>query len=128
MPSTKFKILYINSRTIVKEVDDLRLLIETELHDIKCITEIWLSNEISVEFLDLSDFIIYMKDRNIGNETHGGVLIAVNFKLNPNAISIDTDLEVCFINLNTSCLSFKLGVVYCPQTFNGNSNQNLHKI
>ena len=110
--------MYINARSIVKKVDDLKLLIQTERPDIICLTETWLSKEFPDEFLDLNDFVIFRKDRDNGNDAHGGVLIAVNPNLNPNAISIDTDLEVCFINLNISGLTFKLGVVYRPRTFN----------
>ena len=120
--------MYINARSIVKKVDDLKLLIQTERPDIICLTETWLSKEFPDEFLDLNDFVIFRKDRDNGNDAHGGVLIAVNPNLNPNAISIDTDLEVCFINLNISGLTFKLGVVYRPRTFNRNKNQILYNI
>ena len=106
----------------------MKLLIQTERPDIICLTETWLSKEFPDEFLDLNDFVIFRKDRDNGNDAHGGVLIAVNPNLNPNGITIDTDLEVCFINLNISGLTFKLGVVYRPRTFNRNKNQNLYNI
>ena len=128
LPSkTKLKTLYINARSIVKKVDD-KIFIETELPNIIWITEVCLNNEFPDEFLDLNDFINFRKDRDNGNDAHGGVLITVNSNLNPNAISIESDLEVCFINLNISDLSFKLGVVYRPRTFNRNNNQNLYNI
>ena len=101
---------------------------ETESPDIICITETWLTNEFPDVFLDLNDFVIFRKDRDSGNDAHGGVLIAVNSNLNPSAIAIETDLEVCFINLNISGLTFKLGVVYRPQSFNRNNNQSLYNI
>ena len=44
----------------------------------------------------------------------------------PITISVETDLEVCFINFILLDLTFKLGVVYRPRTFNRNINQNLH--
>ena len=79
-------------------------------------------------FLDLNDFIIFRKDRVNGNDANAGVLIAVNSILNPNAISNETNLEVCFIKLNISGQTFKLGVMYRPRTFNRNNNQNLYNI
>ena len=101
---------------------------ETESPDIICIAETWLSDEFPDEFLDLNDFVIFKKDRDSGNDAHGGVHTAVNSNLNPSAISVETDLEVCLSNLNISGLTFKLGAVYRPQTFNRNNNQNLYNI
>ena len=124
--TTKLKIMYINARSIVNKVNDSKLLIKTELPNIICKTEIWLSKEFPDGFLGSNDFIIFGKDRDKGKDAHGSVLIDVNSNLNPNVISIDTDLEVCFINLNVSGLTFMLGVVYRPQTFDRNNNQNLY--
>ena len=70
------------------------------------------TDEFPDEFLVLIDFIIFIKYMDNGNDAHGGVLIAVNSNWNPNAISIETDLEVCIVNLNISDLTFKLDVVY----------------
>ena len=90
--------------------------------------ETWLSREFPDEFLDIKDFVIFRKDRDNGNHAHGCVLIAVISSLNPNVISIDTDLEVCYINTNFSGRTFKLSVVYRPKTSNPNNNQHLYNI
>ena len=55
-------------------------------------TGTWLTNNHSDESLDLESFTIFRKDIDNGNDGHGGVLIAVRPKLNPNLISIDTEL------------------------------------
>ena len=100
---------------------DFKLIIETEQHEIICITEAWLNKEFPDEFL-------LRKDRNKGNDVQAGVLIAVKSKLNTNSISIDTKLEVCFVYINISGLTFKVGVNYRPQSFNRSEKLSLHNI
>ena len=84
----------------------------SEKSDIVCMTETWLTNNHSDESLDLEGFTIFRKDRDNGNNGHGGVLIAVRSKLNPNLISIDTELELCFIKLKFVGFDYKIGIVY----------------
>ena len=54
----KLKTLYVNAWNIVNKIDDLKLLIETELPEIICITETCLTNELSDEHLALNDFFV----------------------------------------------------------------------
>ena len=91
----------------------MKLLIVTDLPVIMCMTENWLSNEVPDEFLYLYYFVIFRKYADDVYDAHGGVLIAVNSKLGPIAISIVTDLEV--FNLNISGLTFTPGVVKRPR-------------
>ena len=91
-------------------------------------TETWLTNEDSDELLDLNNFVIFRKDRDHGNDKHGGVLIAVKSNLNPNLISIETELELCFINIKVSGVNYKLGVVYRPPSSNRAENEALYNI
>ena len=94
--------------------------------DVICMTETWLTNNHPDELLDLDNFTIFRKDRDNGNNGHGGVLIAVKSKLNPNLISIETELELCFIKINVSGFNYKIGVVYRPPSSNRTENAELN--
>jgi len=118
--------LDLNARSIVTKTDELKLLVQSVKPDVICMTETWLTNNHPDELLDLDNFTIFRKNRDNGNNGHGGVLIAVKSKLNPNLISIETELELCFIKINVSGLNYKIGVVYRPPSSNRTENAELN--
>ena len=112
------KCLYLNARSILNKVDDLHLLISQVRPDIILITESWLSVRYDSSILDLTNnYVIFRKDRQDGNDPHGGVLLAVKINLNPISVQSNSNHEVLFVDLKNSELKVRLCVVYRPPSF-----------
>ena len=65
-------LLYLNARSILPKLDELRALCVDNSYDIICIVESWLSDVVANTELNIPGFIIFRKDRN----RHGGGIIA----------------------------------------------------
>ena len=122
------KVLYLNARSIVNKTSELSILIVTHCPHIVCITETWLDETSPNEILGLNDYIIFRKDRGDGHDAHGGVLIAVKSYLCPSLIAINTNLEICFLNLHLPGFNFRIGVLYRPPSYNRETNEQLYQL
>ena len=85
---------------------------ESETPDIICITETWLSDEISNDELNLPNYNNFRLDRN---RHGGGVLIYVNSSFFTKVILVGhSDFELIIISVSCTNLSFCIGVFYRP--------------
>ena len=99
-----------NAYSVVRKTNKLKLLVPSEKPDIVCMTETWLTNDHYDEYLDLG-FTVFREDRDNSNDGLGVVLIAVRSKLNPNLISIYTELKLRFIKLKFARFDYEIGIV-----------------
>ena len=83
----------------MNKVDDLHILLHDIQPDCVLITETWLSNCHDSSILSLNNYNVFRKDRNNGEDSHGGVLIAVKSLYNPILVECNTNFEVIFIDL-----------------------------
>ncbi|VDI31119.1 Hypothetical predicted protein [Mytilus galloprovincialis] len=91
------RILNINFQSIRNKKEDLTQLIDSSKPDIIIGTETWLDKNISsYEFFPSELFNVYRSDRppNKNNQSHGGVLIAINKEL------ISTEIRVNVVQVN----------------------------
>ena len=72
--SACLNIFYLNSRSIVNKLDELRALCLANKFDIVCVVESWLSPDISDAEIFIPSFKIFRRDRN---RHGGGILIFV---------------------------------------------------
>ena len=68
------KIGHLNTRSLLKKIDEIKILIHQNSFDILAISETWLSDKIPNELVNIPGFNVYRKDR----PSHGGgVLIYI---------------------------------------------------
>ena len=89
---------------------------------IVCISETWLHNGINSACLGLKNFTIFRKDREDGNNPHGGVLIAVKSELNPVFQEHRSNAEVLLVNVSLNNISFKIVNAYRSTSLNSEQN------
>ena len=98
----------------MNKIDDLHMLIQQTAPDVIFITETWLSNSHDNCILALHNFTVFRKDRNHGNDAHGGVLLAIKTTLNPVLVAVETNIEVLFADIKLNYLKIRLCVNYRP--------------
>ena len=59
-----------NTRSLVNKIEDLEVVINQNDVDIVCITETWLTNNISNSVVDIRDYTLIRNDRSA--DTRGG--------------------------------------------------------
>ena len=69
-------VLLLNARSITTKIDDLICLSNEAVHEIICITETWLSDDVPTKILSLPNFDIIRTDRS--GRKGGGVAIYVH--------------------------------------------------
>ena len=111
-----------NARSIVNKVPDLLQLVDEVKPSIVCISETWLHNGINSACLGLRGFTIFRKDRDNGNNPHGGVLIAVKSELNPVIQDHRSNAEILLVNMFINNVSFKIVNAYRSTALNSEQN------
>ena len=109
----KFTVLYSNVRSLLPKIDHLRITVVNTLPHIICLTETWLSSNISDAEVFLPGYSLYRKDRN---REGGGVLIYVDIRIQSQVLSYTTEgLEILWVKL-TLCpgSTITVGVYYRP--------------
>ena len=84
-------LLYLNARSILPKIDELRALCIANPYDIVCVVESWLSSDIENAELFIPGFSIFRKDRN----RHGGGIIV-------------------FVKSSLPCIVLPLIFTFCP--------------
>ena len=78
------KILYTNARSIVNKIQELKLYVNAVLPDVIAITEAWIHDGISNDYLQIPDYsIVTRHDHNDTTQGRGGgILIYVHTSIN----------------------------------------------
>ena len=108
------KCLYLNAQSIVKKIGDLHVLINQICPDLIFMTETWLSNAFNDSILGLNNYTVFRRDRAMGTDPHGGVVLAVRTTLNPILVSSVSNSEVLFCDISVNLCKFRLCVCYRP--------------
>ena len=91
--------MYFNTRSLCTKLDELIILTEDRNPDVICITETWLSQEISSEEISIPGYLLYRRDRN----RHGsGVLMYITVTLQVKLLPQPPDLELLTLSLYSS--------------------------
>ena len=110
------KIGHLNIRSLLKKIDEIKILIHQNSFDILAISETWLSDKIPNELVNIPGFNVYRKDR----PSHGGgVLIYIKETL-PHTYCPDltnfNNTEVVWVRIdNKFSPSFYVSCVYNPK-------------
>ena len=99
-----------NARSLVNKLSKFQSLVYASDCNVFCITETWLSDQISDGEILPSNFVLYRKDRP---SRGGGVLIAVQESMYSTLISSPRDLEVVSVRLGLDN-HFVICCVYVP--------------
>ena len=103
-----FKILYFNARSILPKLDELKIITENSNPDVVCITETWLSQEISDSEMSIPGY----RDKN---RQGGGVLVYTRESLH---IKLPTQpppgLELLTLFVYRNNLRFCIALFYRP--------------
>ena len=118
------KIGHLNIRSLLKKIDEIKILIHQNSFDILAISETWLSDKIPNELVNIPGFNVYRKDR----PSHGGgVLIYIKETLRhtycPDLTNFN-NTEVVWVRIdNKSSPSFYVSCVYNPKADDENYYQ-----
>ena len=108
------KILSINIRSLLPNINDLSILLSLTHIDIICICETWLSPDIISSELSLPGFTLFRADRS---RTGGGVAIYARSSLNPVLHSLPhNSLELCSIGITHKGFKLTVSCFYRPPT------------
>nr|MCS5551204.1 hypothetical protein [Gammaproteobacteria bacterium] len=118
------KILNLNFQSIKNKKQDLLEIIDTVKPDILIGTETWHDPSISsYEYFPPDLYNVFRHDRppNINNQSHGGVLIAVNKDFISSEIqTLQTDCEIVWAEINVAgSRNIKIASFYRPPSDNG---------
>ena len=110
--SRPIKIVYFNARSLLPKINELQLLCLTECPDIVCVTESWLSGDISDCEIEIPGYLLCRLDRN----RHGGGLITyfkntMDYKC---ILSGPDNLELSVFLLHNKNCKLCLGLLYRP--------------
>lgn len=125
MPN-EISVLFTNIRSVVRNRDDLSIVIDASSSDIVVLTETWLSsvvrdNEI---FDSVKCYNFYRCDRT--DRRGGGVLIAVNKAIECYHVNIVSPLELVCVRLQCAYRNIILCVCYRPPNAPANFCSDLH--
>lgn len=113
----KVQTYYQNIRGLRTKTTEFKHNLLLETYDIIALTETWLDSDIFDSELFDDRYIVYRKDRDFtktGKKRGGGVLTAVHKKFKSKLLSVDTDLEAVFIEINISGNKIILTNIYLP--------------
>ena len=120
--------MYMNARSIVNKIDELKSLVHTTNPDIVCITEAWTNSSISDHYLSIPGFQLVSRfDRNdTQNGRGGGILIYVKDYLKANQTSITCQFnQYAGIQIITNSGVLNLFVVYRSPNSTHENNEKL---
>lgn len=102
--NTRLRFLNLNVQSIKNKKPELDEIIHSSKPDIILGTETWLDPSIpSHEYFLTDDYVVYRKDRNTRNQSHGGVLIAISSSiLSAEVPELQTDCENIWAEVNIS--------------------------
>ena len=119
-------IVHLNIRSLVKKIDQLRLIIEGSNIDIIRLSESWLHPRVDFHLIAIQGYRAYRLDRSMvhtGKKRGGGVITYVRNSLNVYVHEADNksskDIEVQWLQLSKDkCKDIVIGNVYRPPTGN----------
>ncbi len=115
-PSAKISIFYANSRSLLPNVDELRLLAGTTTPDLIAITETWLDSTISTSEVAITSYQLFRRDRS---RHGGGICLYISDALQILRKSCHECLEFMYAEIVTDMGLLFVGVHYCLESLMG---------
>lgn len=112
--------LHLNARSLLPNIDEIRLLALNLNVGVICVTESWLDSSIRDTEIEISNYVVVRKDRN----RHGGGIYAfvrsdINFIITECLDSEQEDIEVILLDIRLpKTKPLLLGVCYRPPLHN----------
>ena len=115
---------HLNIRSLLKKIDESKILLHQNSFDIPAISETWLSDKIPNELVNIPGFNVYRKDR----PSHGGGVLLYIKETLPHTYCPDltnfNNTEVVWVRIdNKSSPSFYVSCVYNPKADDENYYQ-----
>ena len=126
-------LLISNTRSLTCKVDELECVARQNNADVICVTESWLTKDIPVLGIAMSDFMVFRKDRSVS--CGGGLAVYVNSTIrckslsqfaNPGNVSECLWLQLRPRRLPRSVSSVLLAVIYHPPYATAQDNNDLY--
>ena len=111
---SRFKIMSLNIFSLLPHLDELRLLVDSEKPHIMCINETKLDDSIDDSLIQLDDYVIVRKDRNIYG---GGVALYIhqNIQFEPKRELMCDEIESLSVQIkNGKFKPFIVTSIYRP--------------
>ena len=115
MTKDQLKVGFLNIRSLLPSIQEIRALIVEHCFDIFLIAETWLHAGISDDLIKLEGFRLYRRDRPTRG---GGLCIYASNKLNTTIIQTSEVIEQLWLEIKTDREKNAVGVIYKPPTFN----------
>ena len=124
---TKILLLYSNVRSLLPKIDNLRLSALNVLPHIICLTETWLSSEISDSEVSISGYNLYRADRD---RHGGGILMYIDSRLQCQILPLNChELEILWVKITLqNGQSSAIGVHYRPPNSPSDSIERLESV
>ena len=129
-----FKIVHLNIRSLLKKIDQLRVILEGSTVDIFTLSETWLNDKIDSQLLHIQGYNVLRQDRGASNlvKKRGGGLItyvksSMDVYVQEAENMVTKDLEVQWLRIaRKNAKNLVIANVYRPPT--GNVKQALKKL
>ena len=98
-----FKVVHMNVRSLLKKVDQLRILLFNSQIDVITLSETWLNSAISSTTVKMDNYVMYRQDRERGKRVKkrgGGLLTLINSKYAADSEEM-AELNRCDLNMET---------------------------
>ena len=125
-----FKIMHLNIRSLIKNIDQFRVYASNYQYDIMCINETWLDDKISDQEVGIDGYDLVRKDRK---RTGGGVAVyirnSINYKIRQDVMPDNLELVTVEI-IKPKVKPFLLNAWYRPpdmpiEAFNDYENKEI---
>ena len=114
-PKPNMSILYFNARSLLHNIDDLRVICTDKRPDLICIVETWLCSDISDNEIAIPDYTIHRLDRN---RRGGGILVYTHYQVIahvlPNYNPTNLEFMVISVRNHVSSQKLHLALFYRP--------------
>ena len=114
-PRPNMSILYFNARSLLHNIDDLRIICNTKKPALICIVETWLCSDIHDSEIAITDYTIHRLDRN---RHGGGILIYAHSQLDahilPNHNPSNLEFLAMSVRSQASSQKLHLALFYRP--------------
>ena len=124
----KLRCIYMNARSIVNKIKELKIMIEEENVDIISITETWLNDNVTDDEVSINGYTLFRKDRRDEVKCRGGgVAMYIKNELSPtfnSDLENDNFLESIWCSIGFGSDTTILGVCYrAPDSIESNDEK-----
>ena len=107
------KCFLVNARSILRQIDHLRVRVKDENPDVIGITETWLHEDILDREIQIPDYNIIRRDRKDGRKG-GGVLLMVKHGITVEELDSSNEVESVWCKIGKQTNNIHLGLCYRP--------------